>query len=391
MGETKVAVNSPVNGPVNGPAYGPGDGDARDPAVDLLAPPSERAGTAPGIELQELTQRPSTGGVRVRCIDYCPEQSQVLDVTDLADFLGHHRPAWSRVRWIDVQGLGDMVVIHALAQKYELHPLAIEDVLTRQRPKADDYPAADGHPSRLFVVARKPRLLGSRLVIDQISLFLGRNTLVTFQPFEGDVFDEIRRRLATPGSRIRQNDVSFLLYSLLDAVVDTLFPILERYSNRLEKLERRVLSEPTRETLSRIHRTKHDLVALRRIVWPMREMILYLHREVHPCLSDTTRTYFRDLYDHIVMAGDFLETYREFVASQTEMYMSSISNRMNDIMKTLTIISTIFVPLTFLAGVYGMNMPIPENASPWMYPLFWVVSLGVGAGMLYWFRRRGWF
>jgi magnesium transporter len=328
---------------------------------------------------------------RITCIDYCPEQSQAQEVTDVADFLSRHRPSWSCVRWINVEGLQQTDVIHALAEKYQLHPLAIEDTLqTIQRPKAEDYPALGEHPGRLFVVARSIGSDDGRLYTEQISFFLGRATLLTFQEVPGDDFDHIRQRIQVKGSHLRENDASFLLYALLDAVMDGYFPILERCSERLEELEHEVLSQLNRQALYKVHAMKRELLLIRRAAWPMRELIVQLQRDEHERISNTTRTYFRDVYDHGVQIIDLLETYREMTTTLTDTYMSAMSNRMNEIMKVLTVIGTIFIPLTFLAGVYGMNMPIPENQWPWSYPVFWLVCTTVAGTMLYWFRRRGW-
>jgi magnesium transporter len=349
-------------------------------------------GTEAGFDPSELMQLPSVkGSGRVTCIDYCPERYRVEEVPSLPDFLMRHRPEWSAVRWINVHGLEDMEAIRAIAEKYELHPLAIEDVLSTQRPKLEDYPGSGEHPGRLFLVARVIRVSGRRLVSKQISFFLGRHTLITFQDTRGGLFHHVRQRIRTTGSRIRSNDVSFLLYSLLDAIVDDFFPLLEGCAERIQRLERRVLARPTRKLLARIHRLRNDIMTIRRVAWPMRELILELRREEHECFSENTRTYLRDVYDHILIVFELIESYRDVLSTLTETYMSSVSNRMNDIMKTLTIISTIFVPLTFLAGVYGMNMPIPENEFRWSYPIFWGVSLSVIFFMVWWFRRRHWF
>jgi magnesium transporter len=331
--------------------------------------------------------------VHVSCIDYSPEQYQILEVTNIRDFLAQHRPSWSRVRWINIDGLTNMEVIRLFAEKYQLHPLAIEDIVQRgQRAKAEDYPGSEGHPGRLFIVF--PMLLlqaDDRLVCEQVSFFLGRNTLLSFQASRRDVFNPVRQRLRIQDSRLRQNDVSFLLYNMLDALVDHLFPILEYYSENLEDLEQLVLVKPSKDTLPEIHRFKRELILLRRSVWPVRELLSSLQRERHEGLSEVTQTYLRDVYDHVIQIIDLLESYREFATSLTETYISQVSHRMNDIVKTLTIISTIFVPLTFFAGVYGMNMPIPENQSEWAYPIFWIVCLGAITGMLSWFKHRGWF
>lgn len=362
-----------------------------DAMLKLPSPQTVTPGEAAGIEVHELaTSPPAAVAVRVTCIDYCPEQIQTEEVSDLADFIGRHRPAWSHVRWINVAGLTDLRVIHRLAEKYNLHPLAIEDVLSDHRPKFEDYPEGDSQLPRLFTVAWILGEEGRRLHHRQVGMFLGRQTLLTFQPAGPDGFDTIRQRLQAKGSRLRQSDASFLFYSLLDAMTDHYFPLLERYSQRLEKLQRVVLDQPTKQTMGRMHRIRHELILVRRSAWAMRDLIQQLHREAHPCLAESTRLYFRDVYDHIIHVIDFIETYREFLSALTETYVSSVSNRLNDIMKVLAVISTIFVPLTFLAGVYGMNMPIPENEQPWMYPVFWGACLLVGVTMLVLFRRRGW-
>lgn len=225
---------------------------------------------------------------------------------------------------------------------------------------------------------------------DQVSFFLGRNTLITFQEFRGDAFDPIRKRIQTRGSRLRQHDASFLLYALLDAIVDNYFPLLEGFSDHLEDVEERLLTDPDRCVLQQVHTTKRELLLLRRTVWPLRELIAQLQRDKHECLSETAQMYLRDVYDHCVQIIDLIETYREITDDLTETYISSISNRTNEIMKVLTIMGSIFIPLTFLAGVYGMNMPIPENRWAGSYYAFWAICLVMAGGMLLWFRRRGW-
>lgn len=349
-------------------------------------------GSAPGIEADDLVRRPSDDQpVRVTCFDYAPDNVQFEEVTDTADFIVRHRPPWSRVRWINVEGLTQMDVIRALAKKYELHPLAVEDVLhTVQRPKVEDYPATENQLSRLFIVARTIEAHDGHLSGDQISFFLGRNTLITFQEIPGDSFDPVRQRIRKAGSRLRQNDVSFLMYALMDAIVDNYFPVLERYSERLEEMEEQLVEKPDKDTFHEIHAIKRELLLIRRAVWPMRELISQLQRDRHECLSDAAQTYFRDVHDHCVQIIDLVETYREIVGAMTEMYISSVSNRMNEIMKVLTVMGSIFIPLTFLAGVYGMNMPIPEARWPGTYPIFWAACATIAGGMLLWFRRRGW-
>jgi magnesium transporter len=357
-------------------------------------------GAQAGIEPHELTKmaekRKTTEPAFVTCIDYCQGRAEFQEVTDLEDFIIQNRPEWSEVRWINVDGLGDPDVIRAFAEKYDLHPLAIEDVLhIPQRPKIETYPARGEIHGRVFVVTRMIRMVGENeqeLRGEQVSLFLGRKTVLSFQErHDGDLFDPIRSRIKTAGSRIRENDASFLLYALLDAIVDHCFPILEHYSDQLEDLEDEVLERPDKSVISHIHSVKRELLLLRRAVWPMREVINALAREHHECLSPTTQTYLRDVYDHTVQIIDMVETYREFASGLSETYMSALSNRMNEVMKVLTIMTTIFVPLTFLAGVYGMNFEhLPEKDWYYGYYLFWGVCLTTAAGMIAWFKWRKW-
>lgn len=349
-------------------------------------------GTSPGIESHELSALPSTEApVRVTCVDYSAEQMQLEQVTDLGAFLARHRPPWSRVRWIHVIGLSRMEAIRAFAEKYQLHPLAIEDMLiATQTPKLEDYPGSADLPGRLFIVARTARIEGDELCNEQVSLFLGRTTLLSFQQATGSVFEPIYRRIEVAGSRLRMHDVSFLVHALVDAIVDSYFPVLDHYAECLEEFDEDLSLGPDPDTLRKIHRVKRNLMLLRRSVWPMRELVAQLQRDKHECLSETTLTYFRDVYDHCVQIIDLVEMYREIAVALGETYMAAVSNRMNEIMKVLMVIGTIFIPLTFLAGVYGMNMPIPENQWPWSYPVFWAVCIATAVGMLLWFRRRGW-
>lgn len=351
-------------------------------------------GGAPGVEHDEITSQPSSGEpVFLTCIDYSPTNFLIQEVEDLPAFLARHRPEWSVVRWINIAGLSDLKAIHALATKYELHPLAVEDVLhLSQRCKVEAYGGEESDVrARLYIIAHALQIKEGALHSEQISIFLGHKTLLTFQEAPSDFWNPILQRIKIKGSRLRQNDASFLMYSLLDAVVDRCFPILEHYGDLAEDLEDQILERTRRNTLSDVHQLKRDLLLLRRAVWPLREVVSSLQREPHECVGDTTRIYLRDLYDHVVQIIDIVETYREMASDLTETYMSAISNRMNEIMKVLTIIGTIFIPLTFLAGVYGMNFRfLPELEIIWAYPVFWLVCLVVAGGMVYFFRRRDW-
>ncbi len=349
-------------------------------------------GTEPGLAPKpSVPPAVAPEAIRVTCIDYCPDDVEVHEVLDIGEFLVRHRPSWSRVRWISILGIRDVDGIRAFAEKYQLHPLAVEDVvINAQRPKAEDYPGSAHQPGRLFVVGRLIELDRDHLHSHQVNFFLGRNTLITIQVAEAAVFEMVRQRIQVHGSRLRENDVSFLLYALLDAIVDSGFPILESYSERIEDVEEELLTQPARDTLQKVHTIKREMFLFRRVMWPMRDLIQQLQREKHECLSETTQTYFRDVYDHCVQIIDLVETYREITGAVTETYISTLSNRTNDVMRVLTVIGTIFIPLTFLAGVYGMNTNIPEAHWNGFYFVFWGVCLTISASMLLWFRRRQW-
>ncbi len=351
-----------------------------------------KPGARPGIGISDLETMPAPAvRVPITCIDYSPDRVEKHRITDFDAFIKSRREAWVKVRWVNVDGLNDPETIRALAIKYGLHPLAIEDMMTTGvRPKLEPYPPQDGRPPHLFAIVRMVQLVDGALESEQTSMFIEGETVLTFQEAPGDIWDLIRQRLEKAGSRLRELDASFLSYALIDAIVDHCFPVLEHYGDRLEELEDLVLDRPDRGTINEIHQIKRELLLLRRAVWPMREVVNTMQREPHECVSDVTRTYLRDVYDHLIQIMDIIETYREVGTSLTETYMTSMSNRLSEVMKVLTIIGTIFIPLTFLAGVYGMNMAIPENHWPMAYPTFWGICVVLAGGMIYWFRRRGW-
>jgi magnesium transporter len=352
-------------------------------------------GAAPGIEHDEITSIPTSAEpAHITCVDYSPTSVSVQEVTDLNGFLSNHRPDWSVVRWVNMDGMANMDAVHALAIKYNLHPLAIEDMLHfSQRPKIEPYGGEETEmQARLFLVIRNPYLADGRLQHSQISIFLGHHTVLTFQEKPNDVWDPVRQRLKSKGSRLRASDASFLAYSLVDAVIDRCFPILEYFGERAEELETQIVETSRRGSINEIHQLKRDLLLLRWAIWPMREVVFSLQRDEHECISPDTRVYLGDLYDHVIQIIDIIETYREMASDLTETYMSSISNRMNEVMKVLTLIGTIFIPLTFLAGVYGMNFHyFPELDQPLAYPAFWTICVALAILMLLFFRRRSWF
>ena len=347
--------------------------------------------SAPGIEHHEIKDLPgNTGKVTITTCDYGPGQVSIEEITDVEAFLARHRPEWTSVRWINVSGLSDLKVMQSFATKYDLHPLAIEDIYQKShRPKVELYGGEETElMARLFIIAHALYIEGGELKDEQVSIFLGHKTVLSFQEGFNQLWEPVVQRLKSKGSRLRVNDASFLAYSLLDVIVDRYYPLLEDYTERAEKLESLILSN-SKHVLKDINHLNRNLLRLRRMIWPMREVVSSLQRDPHECISDVTQVYLRDLYDHVVQIVDLIESNREIVSELTNTYMSAVSNRMNEIMKVLTLIGTIFIPLTFLAGVYGMNFAyFPELRWPWAYPLFWLVCVVASLTMLWMFKRR---
>ena len=290
--------------------------------------------------------------------------------------------------WVNVDGLDRIEVIEKLGSYFKIHPLTLEDVLnTGQRPKMEDY------DSYIYTVLKMILLNEEReeIIIDQVSIILGSNYILSFQEREGDVFDPLRDRLKNPASRLRKNGVDHLAYSLIDAIVDNYFLILEHVGEEIEDLEEELIVDPKPETLKAIQKYKREMIILRKSVWPLRELISNLQRAESGLIKETTQIYLRDIYDHTIQVIDSIETFRDILSSMVDVYLSSISNRMNDIMKVLTIIATIFIPLTFIAGVYGMNFDyMPELRWYWGYPAIMLFMALLGIIMFLYFKKRRW-
>jgi len=309
------------------------------------------------------------------------EEADVTSVEDLERFRD-----MSGVTWVNVDGLGNVELIRALGVFFRLHPLALEDVVNvPQRPKLDDY------GDHLFIVTRMLEFRQGELQAEQVSLFLGESFVVTFQETPGDCLDPIRERLRKGAGQLCREGADFLAYAILDAIIDNYFPFLESFGETIEELEDEVAEQPTRRTLSEIHDVKRDLLNVRRCIWPLREVVNDLILSGSRLVKKAARVYLRDCHQHAVYILDVLETYRELASSLVEVYISSVSNRLNQVMKVLTVIATIFMPLTFVVGIYGMNFEhMPELRWRWGYPAVWVVMILVVLFMLWLFRRKGW-
>jgi len=296
------------------------------------------------------------------------------------------------VLWVNVNGLGDAVVLQQLGALFGLHKLALEDVVNvHQRPKLERY------EDHAFLVARMPDVQDGSFCTEQLSVFFGKDYVLSFQERAGDCFDPIRRRLHEGKGRSRGAGPDYLVYALLDAVVDAFYPVAEACSERLDALEDEILLHAQPDTVSAIHAIRRDLLTVRRSLWPLREAVSGMGRDTDALVAAETRIYLRDCYDHVVELIDLVENYRDIGAGLMEVYLSVVSNRMNEIMKVLTIIATIFIPLTFISSIYGMNFDtsaswwnMPELRWAWGYPFALGLMLATAIALLLYFQRRGW-
>jgi len=350
-------------------------------------------GTAPGTlqfdggpEAEE-----SAGAFRVQLVDYTHDElieRELASASECKPFLERDSKTW-----IQIYGRPSADTLRSLGSQFGLHELALEDVVNSgQRPKVEHY------GDQLFLVMAMPTYRDGRVEVAQISLFAGENYVICFCPTLEDVFAPIRKRMHPPlNGRFRTHGVDYLVYAIADLIIDQGFPVLEEFGYEIERLEEELMLQPGRQTLGWIHQLKRELLLLRRMLWPQREVINYLLRDEGSLIHESTRVYLRDCYDHCIQIMDLLESFRDMATGMLDVYLSSISNRTNDIMRVLTIIATIFIPLTFIVGVYGMNFS--NDKSPWAmpelhwyygYPLCWGLMLAITVGLLWFFRRRGW-
>ena len=326
-------------------------------------------------------------------IDYNSDRYQFATSLAPEECAAHLNTA--SVSWVDVAGLGDKLTLEKLAQIFQLHPLLLENIVNvPQRPKLEDY------QDQLVIITQMVNfeVKERRIWLEQVSFVLGQNYLLTVQEEpQQDCFDPVRDRLAKNKGVIRQRKADYLTYALWDTIIDGYFPVLEDYSEKIEELEELVLKQPTESTLAKIHQIKRELLVLRRTIWAQRDVLNTLIRDGHPLIDSRVTKYLKDCYDHTVQIIDTIEIYRELTSGLMDVYLSAVSNKMNQVMKLLAVISTVFIPLTFIAGIYGMNFNseaspwnMPELDWYWGYPLCLAIMSAIAIGLLTYFWRLGW-
>jgi magnesium transporter len=319
-------------------------------------------------------------------IGYDPAGAWIKNEQTVNGLLRHRNPAG--LTWINVSGLDKPEELNRLAEVFRIHPLTVEDILeTNHRPKVEEF------DEYLFVVLKAigPERSGGELNLEQIALVITENTVISFQEKTGDFFDGIRKRILNNAGRIRRMGAVYLAWAVMDAVVDRYFLFLDRIGAGIEEFEERAVDKKDQDIIPDIQRLKQNLLRIRRVVWPLRESIQAMGRHDSEWIPVELAPFFKDLHDNVVQAADSVETYRELIAGVIEVNLSAVSNRMNNIMKVLTIISTIFIPLTFIVGVYGMNFKyMPELDFPSAYPITWAVMILIAIGMLIFFKFRRW-
>jgi len=324
--------------------------------------------------------------VKMQVMEYHDDDFSEKEIKNISELLPLKNSPM--VTWLNVTGVHDTSLIESIGEAFGIHSLVQEDIAnTTQRPKLEEY---DGY---LFVVVKMTYLDhdSGEIVIEQISLIIGQNYILSFQEREEDVLNGLRQRIRTGKGRIRKLGSDYLLYAILDSIIDFYFTVLEHLGDRIEDLEETLLKKADQTLLNDIYRLKQGLIFLRKSIWPMREVISSLQHAEHKLITKQVGVFLRDAYDHTIQVIETVETFRDMASGMQDLYLSTISNKMNEVMKVLTIFAAIFIPLTFLAGVYGMNFHnIPELSWTWGYPAWWGLVVVLGGGMLIYFKRKKW-
>lgn len=322
--------------------------------------------------------------IKITLIEFNEQEFFEQEFFDLSDCLTHVKD--NMVKWMNVEGVHNTALIEKIGQFYNIHPLTLEDIVhVDQRPKFEDY-------DHYLVSILKMIIYNNEVHAEQLSLVLLKDTVISFQePGGGDAFDIIRNRLRQSKGRVRKLGADYLFYALMDAVVDWYFTAIEKIGDKVEQIEEEIISHPKRESLIQLYSLKREVIFLRKQVWPLRDLISNLLRSDSEFITPNTQLFFRDLQDHSTRIIDTVETYRDLLSGMMDIYLSTNSNKMNEVMKVLTIMSSIFIPVTFVAGVYGMNFEyMPELKSPYGYAGTWVVMLSIMVGLVIYFKRKKW-
>ena len=350
---------------------------------------SKSRGLPPG-ELVHIGEK-KTEKVKISILDYSIGKYTEKEVKNVEECFSLKRSP--SVSWINVDGLHETDIIERLGNCFSIHPLVLEDIVnTDQRPKIEDYEKYFFIVLKMLLVDDKEREIHS----EQVSIIFGERFVISFQETIGDVFDQIRERIRKGKGRIRKMGADYLAYSLIDAIVDNYYAILEKIGERVESLEEDLVSNPSPETLQKIYNLKREMVYLRKSVWPLRDVISNMLRDESKLIKKETHIYLRDLYDHTIQVIDTIETFRDMISGMLDIYMSSISNKMNEVMKVLTIFAAIFIPLTFIVGVYGMNFDrtfpfnMPELGWQFGYIFVWIIMIALVIVMLGYFKHKKW-
>ena len=351
---------------------------------------SKKAGLPPGSMVYVGDKKEDAVKITIMAYDgFRVQEKEAKTVDECFNF--KKKPA---VTWINVNGIHKPEIVEELGTRFGMHPLVLEDILnTNQRPKIEDF------GKYLFIVLKMLHYDDETNEIrsEQVSLILGKDFVLSFQEREGDVFDSLRNRIRSGKGEIRKTKTDYLVYALTDAIVDSYFLMLEKIEGRIDVLEEHLVTDPKPETLQDIHDLKTEMIFLRKAVWPLREVISGMQRRESPLIMKSTQIYLRDVYDHTIQIIDTIESYRDMLSGMVDLYLSSVSNKMNEVMKVLTIIATIFIPLTFVTGLYGMNFNtqaspfnMPELNWYWGYSALWVVMIFVSFSLFLYFRKKNW-
>jgi len=323
---------------------------------------------------------------KISIIDYSPEQLEEKTVDCIEKCIPYlEKPT---ITWINIDGIHQADIIKQIGQSFRIHPLTLENIMnTDQRPKIEYFP-------NYIYIALKMIYWDENeqeTAIEHISLILTGHTVISFQEREGDVFNSVRERIKNKAGKIRKSGADYLIYTLLDSIVDQYFLIMEKLGDKTELLEDALINQPSPKNLQIIHQGKRNLIFLRNAVWPLREVISKLEKDESKLIQKNTKLFLRDIYDHTIQVIETVETLRDMISGLLDIYLSSVSNKMNEIMKVLTIIATIFIPLTFLTGIYGMNFEyMPELSWKWSYPIILSVMFLIGLGMYFFFKKKNW-